>query len=277
MADTKLSALTALAVEPADTDELYINDGGTSKKIAWSTVKANIVDAVEGTAILSTGEAGGTKFLREDGDGTCSWQAVSAGISEVSEDTSPTLGGDLSLGGFKLLSGASNDAVIKLGDNAGTRKLSVQDSGDVEVAYINSDGAFRSLANDGFAIAISGQPVVGIRRNSSVGGLDIYGNTTSRINISDLRMLLDSAMPISWSPSSVTQNPDVGVIRSAAGVVKITNGSTGGGALELLEQTAPSAPSSNAVRFYAEDNGSGKTRLMAIFPSGAAQQVAIEP
>jgi hypothetical protein len=32
----------------------------------------------EGTAILSTGEAGGAKFLREDGDGTCSWQAVPA-------------------------------------------------------------------------------------------------------------------------------------------------------------------------------------------------------
>jgi microcystin-dependent protein len=33
----------------------------------------------EGTAILSTGEAGGTKFLREDGDGTCSWQALAGG------------------------------------------------------------------------------------------------------------------------------------------------------------------------------------------------------
>jgi hypothetical protein len=33
----------------------------------------------EGTAILSTGESGGTKFLREDGDGTCSWQAASGG------------------------------------------------------------------------------------------------------------------------------------------------------------------------------------------------------
>ena len=29
----------------------------------------------EGTAIKSTGETGGTKFLREDGDGTSSWQA----------------------------------------------------------------------------------------------------------------------------------------------------------------------------------------------------------
>ena len=42
-----------------------------------SYVKADgtaVVGSVEGTAVLSTGEAGGTKFLREDGDGTSSWQ-----------------------------------------------------------------------------------------------------------------------------------------------------------------------------------------------------------
>jgi len=33
----------------------------------------------EGTAILSTGEIGGNKFLREDGDGTSSWQAIPGG------------------------------------------------------------------------------------------------------------------------------------------------------------------------------------------------------
>jgi len=32
--------------------------------------------APEGTAVLSTGETGGAKFLREDGDGTSSWQAA---------------------------------------------------------------------------------------------------------------------------------------------------------------------------------------------------------
>ncbi len=35
--------------------------------------------APEGTAVLSTGEAGGTKYLREDGDGTSSWQTIAAG------------------------------------------------------------------------------------------------------------------------------------------------------------------------------------------------------
>lgn len=46
---------------------------------------------------------------------------------------------------------------------------------------------------------------------------------------------------------------------------------------EMAEQTAPAAPAANNVRIYAEDNGSGKTRLMALFATGAAQQIAIEP
>jgi hypothetical protein len=46
---------------------------------------------------------------------------------------------------------------------------------------------------------------------------------------------------------------------------------------DMGEITAPAAPSANTVRIYAEDNGAGKTRLMALFPTGAAQQLAIEP
>ena len=34
------------------------------------------VAAIEGSSVLSTGESGGTKFLREDGDGSCSFQNV---------------------------------------------------------------------------------------------------------------------------------------------------------------------------------------------------------
>jgi len=36
------------------------------------------VGSVEGTAVLSTGETGATKYLREDGDDTSSWQTVNA-------------------------------------------------------------------------------------------------------------------------------------------------------------------------------------------------------
>ena len=50
-----------------------------------------------------------------------------------------------------------------------------------------------------------------------------------------------------------------------------------GGAIQMPEQTAPAAPAANNVRIYAVDNGSGKTQLMALFATGAAQQLAIEP
>lgn len=40
--------------------------------------------------------------------------------------------------------------------------------------------------------------------------------------------------------------------------------------LEFAEQgSAPAAPAANSVRLYAEDNGSGKTRIVAKFASGA--------
>ena len=80
-----------------------------------------------------------------------------------------------------------------------------------------------------------------------------------------------------------------GIYENAAGVLEINNGTAGTYRdlklrnliqteySQLTEMTAPSAPATNSVRIYAEDNGAGKTRLMALFPTGAAQQVAIEP
>lgn len=60
--------------------------------------------APEGTAVLSTGETGGTKFLREDGDGTSSWQNITGGgdalvanpLSQFAATTSAQLAGVLS-------------------------------------------------------------------------------------------------------------------------------------------------------------------------------------
>lgn len=68
-----------------------------SHDIELTAVEANLVHdhdgitggaTVEGTSIGSTGEAGGTKYLREDGDGTCSWQTP-AGSGDVSKVGTP--------------------------------------------------------------------------------------------------------------------------------------------------------------------------------------------
>ena len=61
--------------------------GGTGIEIASETgttsgdYSATINCNLEGTEVISTGEGGGSKFLREDGDGTCSWQTVSTGAT----------------------------------------------------------------------------------------------------------------------------------------------------------------------------------------------------
>ncbi len=68
-----------------------------------------------------------------------------------------------------------------------------------------------------------------------------------------------------------------GIGVSASGGLSITNGTTGGQSLQFVEMTAPAAPATNGVRIYAEDNGAGKTRIMALFATGVAQQIAIEP
>ena len=51
---------------------------GNTGGLTW----ASVTSTPEGTAILSTGETGGTKFLREDGDNSCSWQSVPAGVTQ---------------------------------------------------------------------------------------------------------------------------------------------------------------------------------------------------
>ncbi len=98
-----------------------ISGGGTSSS-----------SAPEGTAVLSTGEAGGTKFLREDGDGTSSWQAGGSGVTSVTgttpitstEGTTPAIGitvakdlvttAPLTGGTDNILTGADADITIAI-------------------------------------------------------------------------------------------------------------------------------------------------------------------
>jgi hypothetical protein len=67
--------LDAGKVHRTPTDDL----DPVNKKYVDDEVAGGGGGPVEGTAVLSTGEAGGTKFLREDGDGTSSWQTPGGG------------------------------------------------------------------------------------------------------------------------------------------------------------------------------------------------------
>jgi hypothetical protein len=66
-------------------------------------------------------------------------------------------------------------------------------------------------------------------------------------------------------------------VHAEPGVLKVFGNTAVTGYQELIEMATPPSSSSNRGRIYIEDNGSGKSRLMVQFGSGAAQQIAIEP
>ena len=106
----------------------------------------------------------------------------------------------------------------------------------------------------------------------------ISAGSAINLRLSGANANVQSSFSLSWaSGSTVTVGNDLRIARSAASVLAINNASTGGGALQVTEMTAPAAPATNSIRIYAEDDGAGKTRLMALFATGAAQQLAIEP
>ena len=82
-------------------------------------------------------------FLREDGDGTCSWQTVSgggSGISDLVEDTTPQLGGNLDMQANNISGTGTIIANSTAVATAGMRKIYASSS-----APTGSDGAVGDL------------------------------------------------------------------------------------------------------------------------------------
>ena len=118
----------------------------------------------------------------------------------------------------------------------------------------------------------------------SISDTGVPNFTSGTVNFGNLsaRLFTNAGSYISFEINNGNPIPygyrDALFFRDAAGVTGVRGAnSTTGGALSFIEQTAPTAPATNGVRIYAEDNGSGKTRLMARFGSGDPVQIAIEP
>ena len=165
---------------------------GTTREYTFPNKDGTIAlldDVPEGTAILSTGEGGGTKFLREDGDGTSSWQAVPEGVTDhgllsgLSDDDhtqySLVTGTRAFTGAVKIDGSADvNQLVIEGHSTQTVPHVIFQDSAAAEQARLGAVGSsvgfgLETLAND------DGTD----NKNVALGSQTLKASTTSTNNV----------------------------------------------------------------------------------------------
>lgn len=118
------------------------------------------VDTLNDVYYVATGTASSADWI------------AATGISEVSQDTTPQLGGALDVNGQEITGAidlhSTGDIIAELGDDAGTNKVSILDSGAVEVAAIDSDGNITTSGTvDGRDIASDGTKLDGIETGAT--------------------------------------------------------------------------------------------------------------
>lgn len=274
---------TALAVNVGSAGAFVALNGagGTPSSLTLT----NATGLVATTGLTATGTKDSTTFLR--GDNT--W-ATAGGGSPGGSTTEIQYN---AAGSFAGMSGTAWDNTNRSLTITGATVTADKPLLDLTQTWNNGAVSFYGIRMDITQTAVGGGALMDLRvGGSSKFNVRYDGNLTTPIcNVGNpggnifCGIWNNSVDIVSGGKIGFNSNSsqiyggslDTNIMRVAAGILGVRNGSTGGAAISMVEQTAPSAPSTNGVYIYAEDNGSGKTRLMALFPTGAAQQIAIEP
>ena len=132
--------------------------------------------SIAGTAITSTGETGGTKFLREDGDGTCSFQEATADVetplnTALRGTDNPHIGAHPNQS-FKVADNpyksvmliADEEGNLKLVNSLGVNNIAVgfsvvEDSTEPDIEVVSGSETFSVMSGDSDSTGINGLPV----------------------------------------------------------------------------------------------------------------------
>ncbi len=130
-----------------------------------------ISSAVDGTAVTSTGETGATKFLREDGDGTCSFQNVVVGDEQLRGTDNPHIGAFPNQSFLvvdnpskSVMLGSDADGKLYVFNSSGKSAIStgisaVEDSAEPDIEITTTTGTYSLITGDSDAKDPNGLPI----------------------------------------------------------------------------------------------------------------------
>jgi len=219
--DIQITNLTSLAptgiqsfqLEDGDGTEVTILDAKEIKFVEGTGIDINWTDTshgtdgdpfdltfsvnLEGTELVSTGETGGSKFLREDGDGTCSWQTVSGGG-----------GGEANESSFKTISVSGQSDVVA---DTTTDTLTLVGGSNVTITTTAGTDTISFAATDTNTTYSAGD------------GLDLTGTTFSTDLKSNGGLVIESTeLAVDLAAISITGTLAVG--KGGSGQTSYTNG-----------------------------------------------------
>lgn len=267
---TALALTTAPALTTARAETVFPGDsgggatpGGSSGQLQFNN--AGVLGGGAGTAWDDTSR---TLTITNSG----ATQSTQVNTSEVKFNRA----------GTTYVYNANASGSIKIGVGAGPDGMTV----NADKSFTFSDGAISprlvpvTIEHKGFSIARDGTAAVGEINVSQVWfGSNVSGSTLNA-RVSSLGANFNKDSILTWgSAANSYASQDISLQRDAAGVFGVRGASaTTAAAVSLYTYGAspPAAPGASIARIYADTSG-GKIRLMALFPSGAAQQIAIEP
>jgi len=145
----------------------------------------------------------------------------------------------------------------------------------VKIENIDTWTVSACLFIDAGATAITGLTISNVHSVNAANTIDVNNANGCQIFNTPMNITVGSTaarVDIFGATGTITDNSSVARQHSGSGLLDLN-----GGILGMAERTNPGAPSANGVYVWTQDDGGGKTQIVARFNTGAVQVIATEP